>query len=317
MPSTAAEEIVYPSTPFPLSDSLILLGRRGSEAHGTYIASGSHDGFDDRDLMGIVIPPAPYYLGMKHWDVAEGINGVWDVVIYELRKFVHLLCKQNPNVLQLLWLEDEDYLPVPKANRLRGLSLVRERLTFRHERHARNAFCGYAEGQLKRMTAFDRPTMQKIADLESLITDFGDVDLAKVAEGKWDRQRSLVLNELCEQYVGMRRTYHKAYMGAKRWALVQQHGYDCKCAAHLVRLLHLGYEYLTTGRLEIRRTWDRDMLIEIKTGQWSLEQVQAHTDTWFAKVRDATSALPDSIDEDRVDSLVVEMVQAHHEYNGW
>lgn len=310
MTTEAVEEVVYPSTPFPLDDALILLGRRGSEAHGTYVPN-SHNGVDDRDLMGIVIPPKSYYIGMRQWDVAEAINDPWDVVLYELRKFVNLLCKQNPNVLQLLWIEDEDYFPVPKRNRLTGLNLIRERLTFRHAGHARNSFVGYAHGQLKRMTAFDRDSMQRIADLEAKLSEYG-VDLARAAEGKWDRQRSIDLNVLCEQYVGMRRTYHKAYMGAKRWSMVQQIGYDPKNAAHLVRLLHLGYEYLTTGRMNVRRTWDRDMLIEMKTGQWPLDAVKAHADEWFAKVRDAESVLPESIDTDLVDRIVTDMVEEFH-----
>lgn len=299
--------IVYPSTPFPLEKSLILLGRRGSEAHGTYVPN-THNGVDDRDLMGVVIPPSSYYIGMKHWEVVEAINDPWDVVLYELRKFVRLLCKQNPNVLQLLWLEQEDYLPIPKKNRRPGVNLVQAALLFRHAGHARNSFVGYAHSQLKRMTAFDRESMQRIADLEARLTEH-DVDLARAAEGKWDRQRSIEINTLCEQYVGMRRTYHKAYMGQKRWSMVQQIGYDPKNAAHLVRLLHLGYEYLTTGQMNVRRTWDREILIEMKTGQWALEDVQAHADEWFVKVRDAVSVLPESIDEERVDSLVSSMVR--------
>lgn len=309
--ATRAEEIVFPTTPFPLRESLILLGRRGSEAHGTYIPN-SHNGVDDRDLMGIVIPPKDYYLGMRQWDVAEAINPPWDVVLYEFRKFVGLLVKQNPNVLQLLWLEQEDYIPYPrKRNRIIGGNLVRSALLFRHAGHARNSFVGYAHGQLKRMTAFDKEAMQRIADLEARLLERG-VDLAKAAEGKWDRQRSIEINALCEQYVGMRRTYHKAYMGAKRWAMVQKVGYDPKNAAHLIRLLHLGYEYLTTGRMNVRRTWDRDMLIEIKQGHWSVEQVQAHADEWFAKVNGAESVLPESIDLDRVNELVAGMIEDFH-----
>jgi predicted nucleotidyltransferase len=310
-----SDGIIFPQTPFNLTDSLILLGRRGSEAHGLYLGDASHNGIDDRDLMGIVVPPKSYYLGMKQWDVAEAINGPWDVVLYELRKFVGLLMKQNPNVLQLLWLEDEDYLePTPCYTTTQlylGRRLIENRLLFRHTEYARKSFVGYAHGQLKRMTAFDRPAMEKIAALEARLAEY-DVDLARVAEGKWDRQRSNELNALAEQYVGLRRTYHKAYLGAKRWALVQQHGFDVKNAAHLVRLLHLGYEYLTEGRMNVRRTWDREMLIEIKTGQWKLEQVQAHVDAWFAKVEAAESVLPDSIDEERVDELVVGIVEGFH-----
>lgn len=310
--STAAPDdiVQYPHTPFNLQQSLILLGRRGSEAHGTYIPSGDHNGTDDRDLMGIVIPPKEFYLGMKSWEVAEAIKGPWDVVLYELRKFVGLLCKQNPNVLQLLWLEDEDYLPVRMKNRLTGLNLIRDRLLFRHGGHAKNSFVGYAHGQLKRMTAFDAPTMQMIADLEARLTDLG-VDLARAAEGKWDRQRSNEINTLCERYVGMRRTYHKAYMGAKRWGMVQKVGYDPKNAAHLIRLLHIGYEYLTTGRMNVRRSWDVPMLLEIKRGEWPLDAVKAHADEWFQKVYDAESVLPDAIDMDRVNALVADTVEEH------
>jgi hypothetical protein len=314
----ADDEVVFPETPFPLQDSLVLLGRRGSEAHGTYVPN-THNGVDDRDLMGIVIPPLNYYLGLRsyhmstdRWDVAEAINDPWDVVLYELRKFVYLLCKQNPNVLQLLWLEDEDYLPVPKKNRLVGLNLVRARLLFRHADLARTTFVGYAQEQLKRMTAFDAPTMERIHDLEVRLLEHG-VDLAKAAEGKWDSNRlPIEINGLCIQYMGMRRTYHKAYMGAKRWDMVRQFGYDPKNAAHLVRLLHLGYEYLTTGRMNVRRTWDRDMLIQIKTGQWPLEDVKVHAEQWFTKVLDAPTVLTSSIDENLVDGIVKDMIWDFH-----
>jgi uncharacterized protein len=301
--------IVYPSTPFSLGDSLILLGRRGSEAHGLYIPGG-HGGVDDRDLMGIVIPPKNYYLGMHRWEVAEAINGPWDVVLYELRKFVHLLCKQNPNVLQLLWLEDEDYLSIPKRNRFFGANLVRARLLFRHATYARSSFVGYAHGQLKRMTAFDATSMQRIVDLEAMLTDHG-INLGHAAEGKLRNERPDV-QVLVDQYVGMRRTYHKAYMGAKRWAMVQKIGYDPKNAAHLIRLLHLGYEYLTTGHMQVRRTWDREMLIEMKQGLWPLDAIQAHADEWFKKVRETDTVLPESIDDDRVDELVTSMVGDFH-----
>jgi hypothetical protein len=304
-------DIVYPSTPFPLQESLILAGLRGSEAHGTYIGDQSHDGVDDRDVMGVVIPPKDYYLGLRSWEVAEAINAPWDVVLYELRKFVRLLMKQNPNVLQLLWIEDEDYLPLPRGQRWFGQLLVYERLLFRSGPMAHTTFIGYAKDQLKRATAFNAPAMQQIADLEDRLTDLG-VDLASAAEGKWDRQRSIEINTLCERYVGMRRTYHKAYMGAKRWAMVRRFGYDPKNAAHLIRLLHLGYEYLTTGRMQVRRTWDREMLIEIKTGQWPLDAVKAHAETWFARVDGAASVLPESIDADRVNDLVVGMVEDFH-----
>jgi hypothetical protein len=109
----------------------------------------------------------------------------------------------------------------------------------------------------------------------------------------------------------MRRTYHKAYMGQKRWKMVQQHGYDVKNAAHLVRLLHLGYEYLKEGRLNVRRTWDVELLLEIKRGEWELQRVQAHADNYFAAIGEATSVLPASLDTDHIDRLVTSLVKEH------
>jgi predicted nucleotidyltransferase len=138
-----------PTTPFPLMESLVLLGRRGSEAHGTWIAPEDPNGIDDRDLMGICIPPALWTMSLRHWEGADAIKGVWDVVLYDFRKFVRLLCNQNPNVLTLLWLEPEDYLLVTSE----GRALINARNLFRSREKALEAFSGYAHGQIKKMTS--------------------------------------------------------------------------------------------------------------------------------------------------------------------
>lgn len=299
------ENVLYPSTPFNLHDNLILLGRRGSESHGLFVPSTNPDSIDDRDLMGIVVPPAEYYLGRKSWEGAEEINGVWDVALYELRKFVGLLCKQNPNVLSLLWLEDRDYLTI----RSDAQPLLVNRMLFRHQGNARNAFVGYAHGQLKRMTAFDRESMQVISNLEAELLDHG-INLAHAAEGKLHDEEA-VIQSVVDRYVGMRRTYHKAYMGAKRWSLVQKVGYDAKNAAHMIRLLHMGHEYLTEGVVHVRREWDRDMLLEIKHGEWPLEEVKEHAEHWFEQLQTVKSGLPTSIDEDEVDEMLEDIIMSH------
>lgn len=300
-------DISFPHTPFPLAESMLILGRRGSESHGLYIPSTEPDAIDDRDLMGVVVPPVDYYVGLKSWDVTEGINGVWDVVLYELRKFAHLLLKQNPNVLSLLWNDNEDILTATAG----GYNLIDERFLFRHAGHARNAFVGYAHGQLKRTTAFNAEAMSRITDLEKRLLEAG-VSLKSAAEGKLPDRCGIWLADLVRQYAGQRRTYHKAYMGAKRWKLVQRIGYDAKNAAHMVRILHMGHEYLTEGVVNVRRTWDREMLLEIKRGEWDLGRVKEHGQLWFDKIKETPSVLPESIDEDRVNTLIAEIVCGHH-----
>lgn len=249
-----ADEILYPDTPFDLKDSLVLLGRRGSEAHGTFIPSTNPDSIDDRDLMGIVIPPSPWTIGLRAWEGAEDFKDVWDVVLYDLRKFVRLLVKQNTNVLSLLWLLPEDYLHIGPA----GQTLIDNRLLFRSREAAASSLIGYAEGQFKKMR-----------------------------EGTFS-----------------------GYMGAKRKALVDRFGFDCKSAAHGIRLLHMGEEYQRTGVLNVRRVWDVEMLVTIKTGGWKLDRVQEYAAERLERVRAAEkeSVLPESIDMAKVEDVVVRLM---------
>jgi predicted nucleotidyltransferase len=102
----------------------------------------------------------------------------------------------------------------------------------------------------------------------------------------------------------------QGYMGAKRKALVEKYGYDCKNAAHLIRLLRMGGEFLREGRLEVLRE-DAEELLRIKRGQWTLEQVQTEAECGFQWAEEAyrTSTLPPGPDMDQVNDLAVEVVR--------
>ena len=171
-----------------LNDWNILLGYRGSQAHGTYVPNDDPNSFDDIDLMGVCVPPLDHYFGLRHYGsrgTREIMLDPWDVVVYKVRKMVALLAQGNPNVLSLLWLREDHYLNVTPSGRL----LIENRQVFMGK-HIATSFAGYARSQLQKMTAFS----------------------------------------------------FKGYMGEKRKRLVQKHGYDCKNASHLVRLLRMGME---------------------------------------------------------------------------
>lgn len=235
--TTAA--IQFPSTPFVLGDALVLLGRRGSDAHGTRLPDEAGR-VADHDLVGICVPPAEYYLGLSRWEGTEAIRGHWDVVLYELKKFVRMLIAQNPNALELLWLDPEDYLDVGPV----GRTLVDNRLLFRSRSLAMATFTGFARSQL----------------------------------AAWREGHSELL--------------------------------DRKRAAHLVRLLHAGREYLLTGELTVRRTGDRALLLAIKAGEWPLENVRRHAVEVLATYPDAFSAsvLPETIDHHAVNRLLTDIL---------
>jgi len=234
------DQVRWPQNEFNFRDHSILIGYRGSQAHGTFIPSTDPNSIDDIDLMAVVIAEQNCYVGLGSWDEAEGINGPWDIKAYEIRKFIRLLVKQNPNVLTLLWLEPEDYLFLSPL----GDELLKIRDKF-SSRQSAKAFCGYAKDQLNKMT----------------------------------------------------HVAGRGYLGAKRKQLVEKYGYDCKNAGHLLRLLHMGIEFLETGKLNVKRTWDKDLLIDIKTGKYSLIDVHKLAADAFTKIDHAekNSVLPPRI----------------------
>lgn len=128
---------------------LILLGYRGSIAHGTYVPSSDPNSIDDKDLMGVYIGAKEHYIGFENRDVYERKINEWDVVFYELRKFISLLLKSNPNVLMMLWLPEKHYLYKNEY----GKMLIEARQLF-VSKYAYHSFSGYAHGQFHRMTNF-------------------------------------------------------------------------------------------------------------------------------------------------------------------
>lgn len=123
---------------------------RGSVAHGTYIPNDDPQGIDDKDLIGICIPPPEYYTGLRSFGsrgTQEIMVDPWDVVIYEHRKALRLLAKGNPNMLCMLWAPPEFTTRYTRA----GEALLASRDLFA-TKAAYPAFRGYAQSQLKKMS---------------------------------------------------------------------------------------------------------------------------------------------------------------------
>ena len=235
----------------------ILLGYRGSVAHGTYVKTYGTDAHDDKDILGVCIGLKEVYYGLQRFEQKERMipakDGVeWDSVVYELRKFVHLLLKCNPNVLSLLFLPEHLYL----IRHPLGQRLIEQRDIF-VSREAYFSYVGYAKGQLHRMTH-----------------------------------------------------HNERNLGAKRKKLIEKFKYDTKNASHLVRLLRLGIEFLSTGDMHIERE-DAAELLEIKRGEWTLEQVQAEASRLFHLAQEAFihSPLPPKPDKEAAERLTMEILE--------
>lgn len=98
-------------------------------------------------------------------------------------------------------------------------------------------------------------------------------------------------------------------MGARRKELVDRYGYDAKMAAHAIRLLRMGAEFLETGKLRVFREEDAEEIRAIKRGEWSLDRVREEADRGFERAKEAAarSSLPEQPDFAAADRLLIEI----------
>ena len=275
---------------FALEPHLIVLGLMGSHSHGTYLPPEEVNAVDDIDLMGFVVPPIEYHLGLPRWQHWVFQFEELDVVLYSLEKAFRLLLKSNPNIVGLLWLRPDEYVfRTPVFDRL-----VASRDIFSSQ-HAAEAFAGYAYDQLKRMEAFDLARMEEYELLTATIKQRGAIGEVLEADGaklRYLASRYNVPYETLDRFRKLHHSHFSGYMGEKRKAMVRKYQYDVKNAAHLIRLLRMGAEFLETGTLSVFRTTDADELKLIKRGGWTLEQVKAEAERLFAGIEEARARSP-------------------------
>jgi predicted nucleotidyltransferase len=292
---------------FPLEPHLIVLALMGSHSHGTYLPPEEPDAVDDVDLMGFVVPPLPYHIGLPRWEHWRLQVDELDVVIYSLDKAVRLLLKSNPNIVGMLWLRDSEYV-----HRHESFELLHARRGIFSSQAAADSFAGYAYDQLKRMEAFN---LERMAEYEAVTQEIrARGPLLEVLEADKAKLEHIARNwgialETLHRFRKLHHEHFSGYMGEKRKAMVRKYQYDVKNAAHLIRLLRMGIEFLETGQLQVFRTTDADELKRIKRGGWSLDQVKEQAERLFGGIEEARarSALAPHPDEAAANELLMEL----------
>lgn len=281
-----------------------------------YVPKSDPDSIDDKDIMGVYIGPLEHYLGFGRKDVYEQWEGEWDSVFYELKKFVGMLLNCNPNVLSLLWVKPNGIIYESSLGKR-----LRENRDIFVTKQAYHSFSGYAHDQFKKMISFNQEAQALMERLEHQLTSFGidpdssdDGHALRRLDGQPFVGATTEMMEVVKRYRGERRRYYSGgYMGQKRRDLVRRVGYDAKNAAHLIRLLRMGIEFLTEGTLLVERA-DATELLDIKRGSWPLEKVKAEAERLFQLAQEAyvRSTLPPEPDRPRAERLCVEMISEYH-----
>lgn len=84
--------------------------------------------------------------------------------------------------------------------------------------------------------------------------------------------------------------------------------YDVKNVMHCVRLLHMGRELAAGKGFNVVRTWDRELLLDIRNHMFEYEDIMNYVEKIFDEVQRLieTSPLPDTVDKEKVHNLLVE-----------
>jgi len=100
----------------------------------------------------------------------------------------------------------------------------------------------------------------------------------------------------------------KGQKNIHRAELEKIHGYDTKYAMHVIRLYGEAKELMEYGRITLPRP-NRDELIEIRKGRYSLAEIQelGRELESEALAAQASSPLPDKVDRDAISSLITDV----------
>ena len=93
----------------------------------------------------------------------------------------------------------------------------------------------------------------------------------------------------------------------QRPEIEEKYGYDVKAGMHTLRLLYECKELLSDGTITMPRP-ERDLLIRVRTGKYSMDKVIAIAQRLFAECEEVakSSSLPDRVDRAAVSRLLTE-----------
>lgn len=294
-----------------LPSRLLTLQVGGSHAYGMNTPES------DVDFRGICVPPMEFYLDpFKNFEQFETHHP--DVTIFSISKFFRLAAECNPNIIEILFVDAKSEYPrwsLPESDLSAALEwawlLIKKNRKLFLSSRAAYSFSGYAMAQLKRIKTHrfwllnpptHRPTRGEfgLSDLNGMSrSTLGVIRGSKDPENQFAsevmelyRKEQSYLNAMAhwDQYQHWLNTRNPVRAENERI-----YGYDTKHGAHLVRLMRMGEEILTTGEVNVMRP-DAEELLAIRNGAWSYEKITEWAWEMDGKVQalSKTTSLPHS-----------------------
>lgn len=323
----------------------------GSHAYGTALPTS------DTDFRGIFCADpvnllTPFFKIQESSDTTEE-----DTKLYELSHFIKLCTDCNPNIVETMWVDDDDI-----TFRTPAYDLLREHRELMLSSKIAFTTSGYALAQLKRIKGHNKWITNPQSEEPPRQTDFLKLvqnftpdrefkfDVEKYRDNhrfipyggdiygvvKWtgyelyDDKFTLnttfegehheagvpmfIVKFVKEEYKRAKETHQQYWTWKKnrnevRSELEEQFGYDTKHAMHLVRLLRMGKEALTEGKIIVKRP-DADELLSIRGGAWTYEEIVQYAEEMDREVREVLykqTDLPKKSDIKKIAKLLMEV----------
>jgi len=301
-------------------DQTIYLVRHGSHAYGTNTPDS------DVDEKGVCVLRDPkFYIGFSKFDQKDGgWSDDADRQIYDIRKFVRLALACNPNIIEILFVTEDDVLKITPAGQL-----LRDNREMFLSRRAAKTFTGYALSQLKKVKNHKKwidnppsePNPAEHVHMHALMA--GDRWTREFDDHKFTVEVSSTLREISP--VSITHIDKKAMSGEqKKWdqyaewktnrnpvraGMEKAYGFDGKHASHLIRLLRMGEEILRDGVVKVRRP-DASNLLAIRAGDFSYDDLLADAEATLERIDKLvkSSPLPADPDYDGAEELVMALI---------
>ncbi len=299
--------------------------RSGSHLYGTNTEES------DEDFLGIFMPPEEYIFGLKNVNeidfskVSKDEQGkntkeAIDRKLYEYRKFINLALANNPNILEILFVNEDNII---KSNEF-GDDLLKMSHVFPSKMAAKK-FIGYSRSQKHKMVIRTEKYngLQEAFDVMSKLppkTTMAEVYNNKVLESVFTKKEGachIHCGDLCFEpgvYVkkANKQIKRRIESATNRTELIRNHGFDSKMGGHLIRLLTEGLFLLENGFLEFPLQ-NRETLLYIRRGKWDVNQVISYADDLRAQLNDVLdrSKLPAKPDYKLVELFTVAQMKKY------
>ena len=255
-----------------LGNNIILLGLGGSHAYGTNTPTS------DLDIRGIAIEKPEEIIGYHTFE--QFINDDTDTTIYGFNKMIHLLTQNNPNIIEIIGLDPDQYLYISKL----GKELLDHKDLFISQ-NCFYTFGGYARANLKRLEnalARDNYPEEKknehiSVSLQSAIAAFNnqhktDINPAFAYVGENSELRykldiDIASGDFEDFYATVSNTTRN-YRELLNRNRKKDDAHLNKHAMHLCRLLLMCSEILETGCVHTYREEEHELLMNIRNGKY-------------------------------------------------